>query len=253
MTTTAALFSALVFAVALMLVAAIRAAFASSLRATALGAAAVAAWLGITAMLAASGVLADFRGTPPLFVRFMGGCALLSILLVLSPFGRRLAVGVPLAALVGMQVFRLPVELLLHRLHADGLVPVQMTYLGRNFDVVTALLAVPVALLVASRGERDVLARRVALAFNLVGVGLLANIVVVALLSAPGSLRVFMNEPANTFVTTVPYVWLPTLLVLTALLGHLLLFRRLWGKAPEPSDGVTAHAPSELHARRDVA
>lgn len=34
--------------------------------------------------------------------------------------------------------------------------------------------------------------------------------------------------PCNTFVTALPYVWLPTVLVLTARLGHLLAFRRLF-------------------------
>jgi hypothetical protein len=249
MNTTAALFCVLVLAVSLMLVVAIHVAFARSGRATALGAFGVVAWLGLTAALAASGVLADFRSMPPLFIRFMAACALLSILVVLSPLGRKLALGVPLAALVGMQVFRLPVELLLHRLHLDGLAPEQMTYVGRNVDVVTALLALPVAYAVATRGEHDALARRAVLAFNVIGLGTLLNIVVVAILSAPGPLRVFMNEPANTFVTTVPYVWLPTLFVLTAMLGHLLVFRRLRAGAAQRGGASSPHLESTLTTR----
>jgi hypothetical protein len=127
MAVTALLFSALVVVVSLMVLAAVRTAFHRSARATALGVAAVAGWLGVTGVLAASGVLADYSATPPAFVRVMGVCSVLSVLLVLSPLGRRLALGVPLAALIGMQVFRLPVELLLHRLHLDGLAPEQMT------------------------------------------------------------------------------------------------------------------------------
>jgi hypothetical protein len=42
-----------------------------------------------------------------------------------------------------------------------------------------------------------------------------------------------MNEPANVWVTRPPFVWLPAVLVLAALLGHLVLFRRL---ANEPRD-----------------
>ena len=56
------------------------------------------------------------------------------------------------------------VVLLLHRLFLEGLAPEQMTYFGRNVDVLAALLALPTASLVTRRGEHDPLARRVALA-----------------------------------------------------------------------------------------
>ena len=37
--------------------------------------------------------------------------------------------------------------------------------------------------------------------WNILGLGLLINIVAIAILSMPTPLRVFMNEPANTIVT----------------------------------------------------
>jgi hypothetical protein len=36
-----------------------------------------------------------------------------------------------------------------------------------------------------------------------------------------------MNEPSNIWVTQAPWVWLPAVMVLAALLGHVLVFRRL--------------------------
>ncbi|HEX4467931.1 MAG TPA: hypothetical protein VH080_00255, partial [Gemmatimonadaceae bacterium] len=59
------------------------------------------------------------------------------------------------------------------------------------------------------------------------GLALLANIIGVALLSAPTPLRVFMNEPANLWITRAPWVWLPTVLVVAALCGHVVVYRRL--------------------------
>ena len=47
------------------------------------------------------------------------------------------------------------------------------------------------------------------------------------ILSAPLPFRVFWNEPANVWVTRVPWVWLPAVLVLAALLGHIVVYRRL--------------------------
>ena len=59
------------------------------------------------------------------------------------------------------------------------------------------------------------------------------NIVTIGIFSLPTEFRIFMNEPANTFVAYVPYVWLPAVLVQAALLGHLLIFRWLWAQRVE--------------------
>jgi hypothetical protein len=91
------------------------------------------------------------------------------------------------------------------------------------------VIAVVVTFLVAT-GRASV---RLVRAWNVLSMVLLVNIVTIALLSAPTPYRVFMNEPANVWVTRPPFVWLPAVLVLAALLGHLVLFRRL---ANEPRD-----------------
>jgi hypothetical protein len=50
--------------------------------------------------------------------------------------------------------------------------------------------------------------------------------VTIAVLSMPTPFRAY-DGPPNVFVASVPFVWLPTVMVMAALLGHLLLFRRL--------------------------
>jgi hypothetical protein len=40
----------------------------------------------------------------------------------------------------------------------------------------------------------------------------------------------FHDKPANTLVLHFPYVWLPAPLVMAALLGHLVLFRKIWAE-----------------------
>lgn len=70
--------------------------------------------------------------------------------LVLPPavfplLGGRIADTVPLAASVGVQAFRVPLEALLHRLHLEQGLPEQMTYAGWNFDIVTGALAIALA------------------------------------------------------------------------------------------------------------
>ena len=78
------------------------------------------------------------------------------------------------------------------------------------------LAAVPVAWL-AARGR---LPRPALHVWNAVGFALLVNIMAVAILSFPTPFRQFWNEPANVFVTRLPYVWLPTFLVPVAWFGH---------------------------------
>ncbi len=180
-------------------------------------------WLALTATLAHLHLLHAAGPFPPPMLRLLLAGALALVGLVLSPLGLRLATQTPLWALVGVQVFRLPLELVLWQLHNEGALPVQMTFSGRNFDLLSGLLALPLAYAL----WRGIQSRALVWAWNLMGLALLANIVHIAVRSMPGPLRTFQNEPANTLVFSAPWVWLPTLLVLTALAGHLLVARRL--------------------------
>jgi hypothetical protein len=190
---------------------------------TGLAAALVAVWLGGSAALAASGLLMEFDRRPPPFLLFAGGFTIATAVVAFSPLGTRVVRGSRIGWLIGFQSFRIPVELWLHRLYQEGVVPVQMTYEGRNYDIVSGILGL-VLFLWAIRREPP---RWAIWTFNLVGLALLVNIVAIAMLSAPTPLRHFFNEPANTFVAYVPYVWLPAFLVQAAWFGHLLVFRWL--------------------------
>jgi hypothetical protein len=145
--------------------------------------------------------------------------------------------------LVGYQAFRIVVEIALAQLYHAGALPVQMTIEGRNLDLISGVSALVLAWL-ATRWQ---LPRWGLLAWNLLGLGLLLNIVIVSILSTPVPFRLFMNEPANTIITELPFIWLPTLLVPAALFGHLLVFRRLWRERGALS-GVDNYAQSHTHS-----
>src|SRR3954469_21187962 len=82
-------------------------------------------WLAVPAVLASRGLLDRYAPPPaPGFV-LVALITLGTVVLAFSPFGSRLAAGVPLAGLVGYQVFRVPLEWVLHRLYAEGVIPVQ--------------------------------------------------------------------------------------------------------------------------------
>ncbi len=179
--------------------------------------------LGTSLALAANGTLRDFSASPPPLLRLIAGTTLLTVVLASGRFGRRLAEGLPLEGLIAFQGFRVLVEIALFALHREGRIPVQMTFEGRNFDVVSGASALVVGALVwKGRAPRGVV-----FGWNLLGLLLLLNIVIIALFSMPTPLRLFHAEPPNVLVAEPPFVLLPTLLVQAALFGHILVFRRL--------------------------
>ncbi len=200
----------------------LRGIYAAGMR-TAAAAAVIAAWMAYSGILAARGALLDPAATPPPMVLILIPGLLMAFTAALSPFGARLAKHSSYAALIGFHAYRLPLEGVLWWFHRQGRLPVQMTFEGRNFDILTGIAAIVAATL----AKRGIAGRRTALAFNLAGLALLLNIMAVAIMSIPGPLRRFHNEPANTLVLHFPYVWLPAILVMAALFGHLVLFRKI--------------------------
>jgi hypothetical protein len=186
------------------------------------------AYIAIPGHLARTGALGGWDATPPPALLLVAGLSVLTGLIVFSPVGARLADGIPLAAIVLLQSFRIAVEWLLHRLYLEGGVPVQMTWSGRNFDIVSGVTGLILGL-VLLRGAR--VSRAVMLGWNVLGLALLANIVVIAVLATP-ALHRFPEGPPNLLPSTFPWVWLPSFLVQVALGSHLLVFRRLRRTAP---------------------
>jgi hypothetical protein len=102
--------------------------------------------------------------------------------------------------------------------------PPQMTWTGSNWDIATGATAVIVAgLAAADRAPRWLL-----WAWNLLGIALLVNVLVVALRSLP-MFHAYGDEPrlVNTWVAFPPFVWLPAVLVAAAITGHIVLTRHL--------------------------
>ncbi len=93
-------------------------------------------WLLYVGLLSYSGVVSNAALRPPGIV-YVAFPAVLFVLLVFarSDAGAPIASAFPLWVLIGMQTFRIGVELLLHRLWVDGLAPRIVTYQGSNADI----------------------------------------------------------------------------------------------------------------------
>lgn len=182
-------------------------------------AAGIVVWAAITWWLADVGVLAVFTLPPRLLLVFIPGLVLTAVLAAAAT--RAGLHEAPAALIIGLQVFRLPVELLIHQAVAEGIAPPQMTWPwpgggGLNPDILTALSAPLVAVAV----HRGALGRRGVIAWNVFGLLMLTTVVTVGILSMPTPFQ--QLTPDNTWIAHAPWVWLPTILVTTAILLHLI-------------------------------
>lgn len=184
----------------------------------------VAIWSLITGLLASLGLLSDFSSFPPKMLPIILLPPLVTILiLTFSKLINNLLLATPVTWLIYFQVFRVAVEILIWGLYEQGLAPIQMTFEGMNYDILVGLTA-PIAAYLYQKGKMSVLGLRI---WNVAGLLILLNILVIAVLSMPTPIRYFMNEPANTIVSTFPVIWLPTLLVPMAYGFHLLSLKQL--------------------------
>jgi hypothetical protein len=198
-----------------------------------IGVAVLAAWLAYDFALGALGFLGTAHQGPPGIALLAGPpSALILLVLGVSPVGRALARGLPLALVIGLQTFRVGVELTLLSLAQAGLVPRVLTLGGGNVEILVGLTA-PLAAWAATRGAAG---RRIALVWNVIGLASLVNVSVRAALTAPGPLNLLHAEVPNLAMASVPFSYIPGFMAPLALLLHVLAFRALRGaSAPQVS------------------
>lgn len=117
------------------------------------------------------------------------GCAVLAS----SRVGAELARMIPIWVLIGVNGFRLPLELLMQRAADEGVMPAQMSFEGLNFDIFTGAAALLAALWLRFGAAPKWLPRL----WNAIGFGLLITIVTIAVLSMPTPLRTFTQPPGQ--------------------------------------------------------
>jgi hypothetical protein len=165
-------------------------------------AAVLVVWLGATAALAQSGLLADWSAFPPRWPLLAITALVTLALLSLTQTFRRLLIEVPPWQLVAIQTFRVGVELAFWRLYVAGFAPVQVTFEGRNFDALVGLTA------------------PVVVAWNLCGLAMLLNAIGTVATSTPGPLHLDWPGAPFTAVAAWPVVWIPALLAPAAIFLH---------------------------------
>lgn len=185
--------------------------------------------LTVSAVLALSGFLARFDIMPPPMMVMILGVLVGSFVLGFSPLGRDSARSIPLMALIGMQSFRLPLEVIMHHAARMGIMPEELSFTGYNFDIVTGAVAL---VLYATHRFSFKIPRVLCWIWNLWGMYCLVVIVIIAVTTSP-MVRAFGDDPLhlNTWVLYFPYIWLPAIMVTIALSGHIIITRKLLMKS----------------------
>jgi hypothetical protein len=186
---------------------------------------AMIAWTIFISILSLTGVLSDFSVFPPR-VFFVLIIPLITVIVVLNLKGTtEMLRHTPPHHLIRLQVFRVFVEILLWALFTQNLLPVQMTFEGRNFDILSGLSA---PFIYYFGFEKKMISRTIILIWNFICLGLLLNIVINAILSAPTPFQKFAFDQPNIGILYFPFVWLPCCIVPLVLLSHLAVIRQLF-------------------------
>ena len=180
-------------------------------------------WCGFVSVWSISGWMGDFSMFPFNLMPIIVIPLITVIIITFSKTFKEIIIHIPQQNLIRLQSFRVFVEVLLWALFITNIAPVQMTFEGRNFDVLSGISALIIAYLIA----KNSISKTILVIWNYACLGLLINIVGVALLSMPTPFQVFMNEPVNTIVAQFPVSLLPGLLVPLAYALHFFSLRQL--------------------------
>jgi hypothetical protein len=135
----------------------------------------------------------------------------------------------PLWLILGTQCFRVGVELFLHQLWIEGLVPRMMTFKGANIDIYIGLSA-PLIAWLSTRGGWGL---KLAGAWNILGLLALLNVVTRAVLTAPGPLNLIHAEVPDRMISTFPFLLIPGFFVPLAVVLHLVAMRAIISRLHE--------------------
>lgn len=189
----------------------------------------VITWLAIQALLTLQGVYYTNTNTipPRIFLFGVFPTIIMMFYLFFSKKGREFMDNLSLEFLTRLHIIRIPVEIALYQLYLEKKIPQLMTFEGRNFDILAGITAPIMAYLVF---KKKLLSNKILLVWNIICLGLLINIVVNAILSAPSPFQKFAFEQPNVAILYFPISWLPTLVVPLVLFSHLVSIRKLWTK-----------------------
>jgi hypothetical protein len=203
-------------------------------------------WFLYAGLMGHFGILRNTEMRPPGIAFIVVPVLLFLILFIVRPSASAQGVlAFPLWLILGAQCFRVGVELFLHQLWIEGLVPRMLTFAGANVDIYIGLSA-PLIAWLSTRGRSGL---KLASAWNILGLLALLNVVTRAVLTAPGPLNLIHSEVPDRMIATFPFLLIPGFFVPLAVVLHLLAIRAIGSRlrtknGTNPADALRVRAGS---------
>lgn len=182
-------------------------------------------WIGVQALLGLSGVYLAKEAMPPRILLFgLLPSLILIVLLFSTKKGKEIINRVDLKTLTWFHSIRIPVEIVIYMLFSERLLSQYMTVEGTNFDLLSGISAPIVTYLVFRSSP---IKKKLLFVWNILALGLLANVVISAILAFPSPFQILSLQQPNVAVMYFPFNLLPTFVVPLVLLAHLIAIKRL--------------------------
>jgi len=184
----------------------------------------ISIWLFLQSAIGISGFYTITHTMPPRFQLLLLPPLVFTIVQFITKKGRLFIDSLNLKALTIIHIVRIPVEIILYWLFIYRAVPELMTFEGRNFDIIAGITSPFIFYfgLVKNKINKPIL-----IAWNIFCIGLLINIIVNGMLSAPTPFQQFGFDQPNIAVLHFPFMFLPACIVPIILFSHLATLRQL--------------------------
>lgn len=184
----------------------------------------ISGWLLLQTCISLTGFYKITNSIPPRFVLLVLPPVLVIIVLFTTKKGNAFINHLDTGWLTLLHVVRIPVELVLFSLAICKLVPVIMTFEGHNPDIISGITA---AIIYYYGFVKRKMNRSILIIWNFICLGLLINIVTIAILSAPFAFQRLAFAQPNIAILSFPFVWLPGCIVPLVLFSHLVMLKKL--------------------------
>lgn len=184
----------------------------------------IVAWMALQFAIAQTGFYANATALPPRLVFQLVPNIIFILVVFLNKAGKAFIDRLNIKQLTLIHTIRIPVEIVLYYLFIAKAIPKIMTFEGRNFDILAGITA-PLTWYFGS--VKNKISGKGILAWNLVSLGLLINIVSIAVLSVHSPFQQFAFNESTAALSNFPFNWLPGVVVPVILFSHLATIRQL--------------------------
>ncbi|GAB3740310.1 hypothetical protein [Spirosoma lituiforme] len=191
------------------------------------------AWIICQSVLGLTGFYTSIDPGPPRFPLLLLPPLLSIIALMSMARGKAFINRLNIRMLTLFHLVRIPVEIVLVWLFTFEAIPQLITFEGRNFDIFSGLSA-PLIYYFGFQGNRP--NKPLLLVWNFACLGLVVNVVINGLLSAPTPFQQFAFDQPNIAIGYFPFNLLPSCLVPLVILAHLTTIRQLLTQKTVPTN-----------------